>query len=65
MWQLVLMIKAKFADFPYKPLLLIYGAMALTGIKYACIRAIVQHIRVNRFRKKLENVIVEKYKNKF
>lgn len=63
MSPLVQKIIEAFADFPYKPLLLVYAVLASGMVLYACIRAMVVRVKVNRFRKKLENVITKKYKN--
>lgn len=52
-----------FAHFEYKPLFYIYAALALGMLVYAFIRAITQRVKVNKHRKKLENVIAEKFKN--
>jgi hypothetical protein len=55
---------AWFPDFQYKPLLYIYAAMGFCICLYIGIRHVVVSVKVNKHRKKLENVITKKFKTR-
>ncbi len=52
-----------FADCQFKPLIYVYLAMGFIGLSYAGIWAITARVKLNRYRKKLANIIKRKFQN--